>query len=337
MKRVVASITFGLANSAFVLLVLSIIIFAFIRAVPGDPVVSMFGAEGISDAQLAELRTELGLDKPVVVQYMAWATRALHGDLGQSLADKQPVFSMVVSRLRPTIELALAAIITSTFLGIAVGMMAAVNRGRLFDYLTMLGTLSGISLPIFWVGILLIVVFSVNFDLLPTGGLAGFDVEMRALTGFPLLDSVLTGNGKAFRDIAEHMVLPVATLAIAPTALIARTARASILEVLHEEYVTAGLARGLSFRGVLIRHVLRNAMIPIITIIGLEMGLYLGGSIVTETVFSWPGLGRYLMEAVLAHDYPVIQGAILIYAVIIITVNFLVDLSYRLIDPRMRA
>jgi peptide/nickel transport system permease protein len=199
-----------------------------------------------------------------------------------------------------------------------------------------LGTLSGISLPVFWFGMILIVVFSVQLDLLPTGGMMSYTISLERITGFALLDSLLTLNFEATRNILSHMVLPVLTLATAPAALIARTTRASVLEVINEDYVNAGLARGLSYRAVIFRHVLRNAMIPVVTIIGLEIGVYLGGSIVTETLFSWPGLGRHMMEAIMSNDYPIVQGAILFYALIIVAVNLIVDISYGFIDPRVR-
>jgi ABC-type dipeptide/oligopeptide/nickel transport system permease component len=337
MSALIATVINRLVNSIFVVVMLSIVVFGFMRAIPGDPVVTMLGGEQVSQEQIAELRAELGLDRPLYVQYLSWGENVLRGDLGRSLKNHEPVLPILMQRLKATAELAFAAIVIGALVGVGIGTLAAVKRGTIFDTATMIAALSGISMPVFWVGLLLIVVFSVAFNLFPTGGMLSFSTRIQPVTGFPLLDSLLTGNGAAALDILSHMVLPALTLALAPAALIARTTRASVLEVINEDYVTAGLARGLSYGGVILRHVMRNAMIPVITIIGLEIGVYLGGSIVTETVFAWPGLGRYMMEAIMGNDYPVVQGAILIYALIIIVVNLLVDLTYGVIDPRVRS
>lgn len=334
--RVLPMVVMRLLNGCFVVVVLSVVVFGFMRAVPGDPVVTMLGSEGGSPEQVEALRHSLGLDRPLYVQYLSWAGHVLEGDLGQSLQNQEPVLPLLVERLKATAELAFAATLIGTLLGILVGTIAAVKRNTPFDSAIMFATLSGISLPVFWVGIILIVVFSVKLNLFPTGGMIHYSTQVRAITGFPLLDSLLAGDMSAAGDILSHLILPAVTLALAPTALIARTTRASVLEVINEDYVNAGLARGLSFPGVVLRHVMRNALIPVLTIIGLEIGVYLGGSIVTETVFAWPGLGRQMMQAIMANDYPVVQGAIMIYAVIIVIVNLAVDLTYGFIDPRVR-
>ncbi len=322
--------------SLFVLLLLSIVIFLFMRAIPGDPIITMMGGEGFSQQAADQLRADLGLDRPYYVQYWSWLMNVLQGDFGRSLQSRSPVLPELLTRLKATGELAIAATLLGTIIGVLVGTISAIRSGSWFDNATMFVTLSGISLPVFWFGMILIVVFSVQLDLLPTGGMMNYGTVLQPVTGFALLDSILTLNGPAFTDILCHMALPTITLATAPAALIARTARASVLEVINEDYVNAGLARGLSYAAVIFRHVMRNAMIPVVTIIGLEIGVYLGGSIVTETLFSWPGLGRHMMQAILANDYPVVQGAILIYAIIIVIVNLLVDTSYGLIDPRVR-
>jgi ABC-type dipeptide/oligopeptide/nickel transport systems, permease components len=336
MKRVLSTVLSRLLNSLVVLLLLSILVFAFMRAIPGDPVVTMMGGESISQEAIHRLREEMGLNRPYYVQYLSWLGNVAHGDFGQSLQSRDPVLPILVDRLKATAELAILATLLGSIFGVVAGTIAAIRKGSWFDSATMFLTLSGISLPVFWFGMILIVVFSVYFNIFPTGGMVSYSTELTRVTGFALLDSILTLNREAFIDVFSHMVLPAVTLATAPAALIARTTRASVLEVINEDYVNAGLARGLSFPMVVARHVMRNALIPVVTIIGLEIGVYLGGSIVTETLFSWPGLGRHMMQAILANDYPVVQGAIIIYAVIIVFVNLMVDISYGFIDPRVR-
>ena len=336
MKRVLSTVLSRLLNSLVVLLLLSILVFAFMRAIPGDPIITMMGGESISQEAINRLREEMGLNRPYYVQYLSWLGNVIHGDLGQSLQSHDPVLPILLDRLKATAELAILATLLGSIFGVVVGTIAAIRKGGWFDSATMFLTLSGISLPVFWFGMILIVIFSVYFNIFPTGGMISYSIVLTRVTGFSLLDSILTLNGRAFLDILKHMALPAITLATAPAALIARTTRASVLEVINEDYVNAGLARGLSFPVVVARHVMRNAMIPVVTIIGLEIGVYLGGSIVTETLFSWPGLGRYMMQAIMANDYPVVQGAIIIYAIIIVFVNLIVDISYGFIDPRVR-
>ncbi|MBM3569360.1 MAG: ABC transporter permease [Alphaproteobacteria bacterium] len=337
MRRVLRTLWIRLFNSALVIAVLSVVVFGFMRMIPGDPILALMGTEGITDAKLAEVKKELGLDRPLYVQYLSWAWHVLQGDFGRSIQNNEPVLPMLLERLKVTAELAVAATILGSSLGILIGVVSAVRRNTIFDSASMIGALSGVSMPVFWLGIILIVGFSVKLDIFPTGGLVSHNTRLVAVTGFPLLDSLITGQRAATVDILKHMVLPTVTLAFAPAALVARTTRASVLEVINEDYVNAGLARGLSFAGVVARHVMRNALIPVVTIIGLEIGVYLGGSIVTESVFSYPGLGRYMMQGIMANDYPVVQGAIILYAAIIVVVNLVVDLSYSAIDPRVRS
>jgi dipeptide transport system permease protein len=325
-----------LGNSLLVLLVLSMLIFGFMRAIPGDPVLNLLGEEQVSPEKYAEMRAELGLDQPYVVQYLSWMGRIVQGDLGKSLQNNEPVLPNIIKRLKATIELALVAVLFGSVLGITAGVIAAVKRGSTFDTVATIVSLAGISMPVFWMGILLIIGFSVELNMFPVSGMISFDTIIQPVTGFPLLDAILTGNWAAVHDLLSHLILPAITLGLTPAALIARTTRASMLEVIHEDYVKAGLARGMSFAAVLRKHIMRNAMIPVVTVIGLEIGIYLGGSIVTETVFSWPGLGRYMIDAIYSNDFPVVQGAVLIYALIIVLVNLLVDLSYARLDPRVR-
>jgi dipeptide transport system permease protein len=325
-----------LANSLLVLLVMSLVIFAAMRAIPGDPVLTILGENPSSPEQHAVLRSALGLDRPFHEQYLRWLGNILQGDLGRSVSTQQPVLELVVEKLRATVELALLAILIGTIVGVTAGAISAVHRNSAFDSAATLFSLVGISMPVFWLGIILIIVFSVMLNLTPTGGMMSFMTSVQHVTGFALLDCILTGNWSGAADILRHMALPAATLSLAPAALIARTTRASMIEVLNEDYVRAGLARGLSYGQVLRRHILKNSLIPVVTVIGLEISVYLGGSIVTESIFSWPGLGRQLMDAVSSLDFPVVQGAVLVYAFLIVLVNLAVDLAYTVIDPRVR-
>lgn len=325
-----------LANSLFVLVALSIMIFLFVRAMPGDPVAQILGEEMASQEQYDELAAELGLDRGVVAQYLHWAGNAVRGDFGRSMVTREPVMETVMLKLKATAELALTAVFLGTAAGLLLGFAAAVWRGGWVDGGAMLVSLAGVSMPVFWVGIILIQLMAVRMDIFPTGGQANFTTIVQSITGFTILDAMLSGDWAAVADLLHHIVLPAVTLATAPAALIARTTRASVLEIINEDYVRAGLARGLGFGGVLLRHVLRNAMIPVVTVIGLEIGVYLGGSIVTEKLFSWPGLGSYMMDAIYSNDYAAVQGAVIVYAVIVVAVNLAVDISYGLIDPRVR-
>jgi ABC-type dipeptide/oligopeptide/nickel transport system permease component len=334
--RVLAVIAGRLVNAVMVLLVLSVLVFGFMRAIPGDPVLNLLGETETTAGQYDALKARLGLDRPFHVQYLAWISRVVQGDFGQSLRTHEPVLPVIWEKLKATIELALVSVLFGTLIGIAAGVVSAVKRDSAFDSGAMLASLVGISMPVFWMGILLIIVFSVKLDLLPVSGMVSFDTSITPVTGFPLLDAVLTGNWRGAGDLLAHLVLPAIALGLTPAALIARTTRASMLEVINEDYVKAGLARGLSFNQTLWRHVMRNAMIPVVTVIGLEFGIYLGGSIVTENVFSWPGLGRHIIEAIYANDYPVVQGAVLVYAGIVVLINLIVDLSYSALDPRVK-
>ena len=334
--RAVRLVVERLANAVLVLMVLSVLIFAFMRAIPGDPVLNLLGEEETTEEQYLALQKQLGLDRPFHIQYLGWISRVVQGDFGQSLQTNEPVLPVVWEKLKATIELAVVSVIFGTLIGVGAGIISAVRRDSIFDSAAMLVSLMGISMPVFWMGILLIIVFSVGLDLLPVSGMISFYTIITPVTGFPLVDAILTGNWAGAGDLLSHLVLPAITLGLTPAALIARTTRASMLEVTNEDYVKAGLARGLSFNQTLWRHVMRNAMIPVVTIIGLEIGVYLGGSIVTETVFSGPGLGRYMIDAIYANDYPVMQGAVLIYASIVVMVSLVVDLTYSTLDPRVK-
>jgi peptide/nickel transport system permease protein len=325
-----------LANSAFVLLLLSFLIFAFLRAIPGDPVYTLLGEEGATEAEYRELRAQLDLDKPLYIQYAKWIGRIVQGEFGTSIHTRKPVLPEVIEKLKATVELAVVAVLLGSFFGILAGTISAVKSNSFFDNFAMVTALLGISMPVFWMGLLMIIAFSVELDWLPISGMLSHDIELTRMTGFALLDAVLTFNGRALGDLLAHLVLPAFTLGVVPAALTARTTRASMLEVINEDYVNAGLARGLSFFSVLRKHIFRNAMIPVVTVISLQIGVYLGGSIVTETVFSWPGLGRHVVNAIYDRDYPVVQGAVFIYAFIVVIINLTADLLYSYLDPKVR-
>lgn len=325
-----------MANGILVLAVLSVLIFTFMRAIPGDPVLTILGEAVTTAEQYDQLRQSLGLDLPFHQQYLNWISLVVQGDFGRSIVTQEPVLPLVFEKLKATIELALFAVLFGTVVGVTVGAVAAFNRNNVFDAMATVISLVGISIPVFWLGIILIIVFSVTLNLTPIGGMKSFDTIVAPITGFMLLDALLAGDWNAVRDLLRHLALPALTLGLAPAALIARTTRASMIEVINEDYVKAGLARGLSRARVLRRHILKNALIPVITVIGLEIGVYIGGSIVTETVFSWPGLGRQMMTAIYDNDYPVVQGAILIYAFMIVAINMIVDITYMLVDPRVK-
>lgn len=333
--KVASYVAKRLLNSVFVLLVLSFLIFAFLRAIPGDPVTTLLGEEEATPEQYEELKAELGLDKPIHIQYAKWLDRIAHGQFGTSIHTGRPVLPQVMGKLKATVELAVVAVLLGSIFGILAGTISAVKQNSIFDNVAMVSALMGISMPVFWMGLLLIIGFSVKLDWLPIGDMISHGIEVQSITGFSLLDATITGNFQALKDLLLHLILPAVTLGVVPAALTARTTRASMLEVINEDYIKAGLAKGLSFLEVLRKHAFRNALIPVVTVIGLQIGVYLGGSIVTETVFSWPGLGRHVVEAIYDRDYPVVQGAVFIYAFIIVMVNLIVDLLYSYLDPRV--
>ncbi len=325
-----------LVSSVFVLLVVSFVIFVFVRAIPGDPVRTLLGDEGSTPEQYEALKRELGLDRPLWVQYAKWGGRILQGNFGISMRTSEKVLPQIVEKLKATAELAFASVLIGSIIGILAGLISAVKKNTIFDSLSIVLSMVGMSMPVFWLGLLLIIAFSVKMDWLPISGMLSHDVNIQTITGFALLDALISGNLPAVKDILKHLLLPALALGVHPAALTARTTRASMLEVINEDYIKAGLARGLHYWEVLGKHAFRNALIPVVTVIGLQMGAYLGGSIVTETVFSWPGLGRYVVTGIYDHDYTVVQGAVLVFTLVIVLVNLCVDLFYRLIDPRVK-
>ncbi|MEJ5360045.1 MAG: ABC transporter permease [Desulfobacterales bacterium] len=324
-----------LLHLVFVLLGVSLIVFLMLRLIPGDPARLLLG-EFASAEDLARLRAQMGLERPLPVQYGLYLGRLLQGDLGRSLRNGAPVAAEIGQRLTATIELAVAAMAIAAFLGIAAGVVSAVRPYSLFDTLAMLLALVGVSMPVFWLGLMLMYLLAVRFPVLPLMGRIGMGNEPEALTGLMLVDTLLDGGPEAFLEALEHLVLPAFTLATVPMAVIARITRSSMLEVLQQDYVRTARAKGLDESVVILRHALRNALLPIVTVLGLNLGLLLSGAVLTETIFSWPGLGRYVVDSLMARDYAAVQGCILVFAVIMAVINLVVDLAYAALDPRIR-
>jgi dipeptide transport system permease protein len=319
----------------------SFLAFVLIRLVPGDPVLLLLGERGGSPELYQQLSQELGLDRAWYVQYFQFITQALKGDLGHSLVTKQSVFSEFLELFPATMELGLISMLIAICVGIPVGLLAAVYRGRLLDYSLMSTSLLGYSMPIFWWGLLLIMLFSVHLGLTPVSGRLSFEYDIQAWSGFLLIDSLTATSLKeegfgAFLSALHHLILPSLVLSTIPLAIIARMTRASLLEVLGEDYIRTARAKGVSPFKVISIHALRNALIPIVTIIGLMLGSVITGAILTETIFSWPGIGRWLVASINARDYPVIQGATLILASFIVLLNATIDFLYTLLNPRLR-
>jgi peptide/nickel transport system permease protein len=318
-----------------ILLGLSILLFVWIRALPGGPADALLG-ERITPEAREEIERQYGLDRPIWEQYLKYLQTLAQGDLGTSITSRRPVTEEIERRFPATIELAVAAMIFATALGLPLGFFAAKRYGSAVDHGSLVASLIGISIPVFFLAILLKYVFSVKLGLLPTIGRQDVLIDAEHPTGFYVLDGIVTLNPEAAWDAFLHLILPAIALGSIPLAIVARITRASVLDVQSEDYVRTAKAKGLSPQIVDRRHVLRNAMLPVVTIIGLQTGLLLSGAILTETVFAIPGMGSWLAGAIEDRDYPVLQGGILFVAVVFVLVNLLVDLSYGLLDPRIR-
>jgi len=331
--------TFVLRRAALIVptfIGVTLLAFALIHLIPGDPVENLSGERGMDPARRARLLHEFGLDKPLPQQYAEYVGQVLRGDLGTSLTTHEPVLTEFLTLFPATIELALFAMLFSVCLGLPAGIVAALKRNSVADYAVMGVSLTGYSMPIFWWALLLILFFSVHLGWTPVSGRISVQYDIAALSGFMLVDTLRAGDWGAFRSALSHLVLPSIALGTIPLAVIARMTRSSMLEVLREDYVRTARAKGLPYWEVVLVHALRNALIPVITVIGLQVGLLLSGAILTETIFSWPGVGNWLIHGVQSRDYPVVQGGILLIATIVITVNLIVDLLYGVINPRIR-
>jgi dipeptide transport system permease protein len=315
---------------------ITLLVFALIRLIPGDPVEALSGERGMTPERYQRLIHEFGLDRPLAVQYGEYVWRALHGDLGISVVTHEPVFSEFAARFPATVELSLVAIALAIVVGIPAGIVAAVKRNTAWDYTVMGASLTGYSMPIFWWGLLLILAFSVGLGWTPVSGRLAIQYDIAPVTGFMLVDSLVAADKGAFRSALSHLVLPAIALGTIPLAVIARMTRSSMLEVLREDYVRTARAKGAGRLRVVAVHALRNALIPVVTTVGLQVGTLFAGAILTETIFAWPGVGKWLVEAIHRRDYAAVQGGILCTATIIIAVNLVVDLLYGVINPRIR-
>ena len=318
------------------LLGITIVSFGFVRVLPGDPVLLMAGERGINPERYQKLLEEFGYDRPIWEQYLEYLGELLRGDLGNSLVTKQPVVEEFFTLFPATVELSLCALIIAVSIGIPAGIIAASKRGSFWDQSLMGTALVGYSMPIFWWGLLLIIVFSGWLHWTPVSGRISLLYFFPDVTGFMLIDSVLSGQKGAFSSAVSHLILPSIVLATIPLAVIARQTRSAMLEVLGEDYVRTARAKGLSPTRVVGVHALRNAMIPVITVIGLSVGTLLAGAILTETIFSWPGIGKWMVDSISRRDYPVVQSGLLLIAIVVMVVNLLVDMTYGLINPRIR-
>jgi peptide/nickel transport system permease protein len=318
-----------------ILLGLSILVFFWIRALPGGPAQALLG-ERATPETIAQIERQYGLDKPVHVQYWKYIQRTVRFDLGTSVTSRRAVTDELAERFPATIELSLAAMLFSVVFGIPLGFIAAKRYGTWLDHSSLVASLIGISIPIFFLAILLKYVFAVKLGLLPTVGRISVLIDLNHPTKFYVLDAILAGDLNALWDVLKHLILPAVALGSIPLAIIARITRAAVLDVQNEDYVRTARAKGLSPREIDERHILRNALLPIMTIIGLQTGLLLSGAVLTETVFAWPGMGTWLVGAIRNRDFPVLQGGILFVALVFVLVNLIVDMAYALANPRIR-
>ena len=314
----------------------TLLTYALIHLIPGDPVVLIAGERGITPERHAILRAELGLDKPILVQYGRYVWGVLHGDLGKSIVTKQPVFKEFITLFPATVELSFFALILAVVFGIPAGVIAGVKRGSVFDHSVMGLSLTGYSMPIFWWALLMILFFSVFLHWTPVSGRLSALFWIDTDTGFMLIDALRSDEKGAFISALRHLILPSIVLGTIPLAVIARMTRSSMLEVLNEDYVRTARAKGLAPWRIIGIHALRNALIPVITVIGLQTGVLLAGAILTETIFAWPGVGKWIVESIRRRDYPSVQGGILMISSLIILVNLIVDMLYGVVNPRIR-
>lgn len=318
-----------------VLIGVSFIVFSFTHLIPGDPAVAMLG-ERATPQRVAEVRAQLGLDEPLYKQYFIYVGKIVRGDFGASILRGDPVLRDLVRRFPATVELATSAILIAILVGIPMGIISAVWRNSFFDGVSRLVALAGVSMPIFWLGLMLAWCFGVLLGWLPTGFRLGTDVSLVTVTNFNVLDSLLTRNPAALVSSLRHLILPAIALSTIPMAVIARMTRASLLEVLSQDYIRTAESKGLPQRSVVLRHAMRNALLPVMTVTGLQVGRMLAGAILTETIFSWPGIGLWIYESIQARDYPIVQGATLFIATIFVMVNLLTDVLYASVDPRIK-
>ncbi len=316
------------------LLGVSVIVFLMLHMTPGDPAELLLG-ERATEVSLAQMREHLGLNEPLHVQYGLFLKRLLKGDLGETIWTRQKVWVEVKQRFPATIELSIVALSISCFFGVILGIISATKQYSIVDYISMLGALAGVSMPIFWLGLVFMLIFSLNLGWLPLSGRLSIGVDLEVITNFYILDAILTRNWAALRDAVWHIIMPAVTLSTIPTAIVARMTRSAMLDVLRQDYIKTAKAKGLSNLNVIFKHALRNALIPVVTTIGLQFGVLLGGAILTETIFAWPGVGKWMYDAVMQRDYMVIQGGTLLIAGVFVLINLCVDVLYAVINPRI--
>jgi peptide/nickel transport system permease protein len=314
----------------------AVVVFFFMRLTPGDPVDIMMGQGGaVSAGEMERLRHEFHLDQPLHVQLWLFLSDAVRGDLGYSYTQKRPVSELIVERLPATIELAAGALFFALLIAIPVGILSAVRQHSLVDQFSMAGAFIGTSMPAFWLGIILILLFAVRLHWLPVQGRITFGADPQHLTGFMVVDSLLTRDGPALLNSLQHLVLPSVSLGAAVAAIVARVLRSSMVEIMRQDYVMLARAKGLLEFWVVMKHALRNALIPTVTVVGLQVGTLLGGNMIVETVFSWPGLGRLVVKAIFERDFPLVQGAVMVYALTFVFANLIVDVLYTYLNPKI--
>ncbi len=317
-----------------VLLGVSLVVFSLIRLIPGDPVTVMLGEKARAE-DVARVRAEMGFNRPIYIQYGEWMGRVLRGDLGKSIINHTPVMDELKQRLSATIEMIVVGLLIGVSVGISIGILSAIKRNSWLDVVATLGALIGVSMPIYWLALILIYALAVNHQIFPPSARLDVDLTVTRYTGFLLIDTLLMGNIRAFLNAVWHLILPSFVLSTVIMPILARLTRASMLEVLRQDYVRTAEAKGLRNNVVIMRHALKNALLPIVTVVGLQLGGLLGGALLTETIFSWPGMGLWTYRAILSRDYPIVQGAVLVSALIYVCVNLLVDISYAYLDPRI--
>lgn len=318
-----------------VLLGVSIVVFALIRLIPGDPVIVMLG-ERARPEEIERVREEMGFNRPIYVQYLEWMGRIARGDLGTSIINRTAVMDELKYRLSATVEMIVVGMIIGLIIGISIGILSALRRNSWIDLIATGGALLGVSMPIYWLALILIYALAVNRQIFPPSARLDADLQVIRRSGFMLIDTLLMGDIRLFLNALWHLILPSFVLSTVVMPILARLTRASMLEVMRQDYVRTADAKGLRRRVVITRHALKNALLPIVTVVGLQLGGLLGGALLTETIFSWPGMGLWTYRAILSRDYPIVQGAVLVSATIYVVVNLLVDISYAYLDPRIR-
>jgi len=316
------------------LLGVTLLIFSMLAITPGDPAELLLGERATKDS-LEAMREHLGLKKPLYVQYGMFLKRVVKLDLGETIWTREKVSREIMERFPATIELALTAMIISTVLGVILGIVSATRQYSWFDYASMVGSLTGVSMPVFWLGLVLMLLFSLTLGWFPMSGRLGVEVDLAVVTHFYILDAIIAWDWEALKDVVLHLALPAMALSTIPLAIVARMTRSSMLEVLRQDYIKTAKAKGLSEAKIVLKHALRNGLIPVVTVVGLQFGILMGGAILTETVFAWPGVGKWLYEGVVKRDYMVIQGGTLLVATTFVIVNLIVDVLYAIINPRI--